>query len=400
VTARPAGSAHLLQLRLPRRTVRARLAIFYFGAFLVSSAVLLAATVGVWQGRTTVSSSASRSTGAVPAPRGTSPVHVVPPQALQHTSDLHQLLVASVIALALIAALSVVLGWLVAGRFLAPLRAITATTRQISASNLHERLNLAGPNDEIKELGDTFDDLLGRLERSFDFERQFVANASHELRTPLATMRASLDVAMAKPGPVPAPTQILADRLRRELDQVDRLLESFLTLSQAQQGLVTDEAAVSLDAAAAAALERRSGSVAMMGLSVDQERCGQAWARGSETLLWRMVENVVDNAVQHNEQGGWIRIETAVDGPFVWLVAENGGPVIPQDEVGQLARPFRRLGAERTSSGKGNGLGLSIVRSIAQAHGGSLELQAREGGGLRVLITLPVAGTATGGMHP
>jgi signal transduction histidine kinase len=323
-------------------------------------------------------------------------VHATPPQAAQHTADLHQLLIASGIALAFMAALSVALGWLVAGRFLAPLRVMTAATRKISANNLHERLNIAGPDDEIKELGDTFDDLLGRLERSFDFERQFVANASHELRTPLATMRASLDVAMAKPGPMPAQAQVLADRLRRELDQVDRLLESFLTLSQARQGPVNDEADISLDAAVASALKRCSSSIVHMGLSVDQQRCGQAWAHGNCTLLSRMVDNVVDNAVQHNERGGWVRIETAVEGPIVRLVVDNGGAVLSQDEVHQLARPFRRLGTERTGSGRGTGLGLSIVRSIAQATGGTLDLQARAGGGLRVVITLPLAATATG----
>jgi signal transduction histidine kinase len=391
VTEPGAGAAHLLRLRLPRRTARTRLALFYFTVFLASSAVLLAATVGLWQGRSSVSASAVPSRSGLGAP---SPVHVAPPLATQHTSDLHQLLVASGMALALMAALSVLLGWLVAGRFLAPLRAITTATRQISANNLHERLNLAGPHDEIKELGDTFDDLLGRLERSFDFERQFVANASHELRTPLATMRASLDVAMAKPGPVPAQTQVLADRLRRELDQVDRLLESFLTLSQAQHGPAPDEATISLDAAVAGAVERHSRLIALMELRVDQERCGQAWAKGNETLLSRMVENVVDNALQHNEHGGWLRVATALEGPFVLLVVENGGAVLSQDEVGQLARPFRRLGTERTGPRRGSGLGLSIVRSIAEAHGGSLQLQARAQGGLRVVITLPLAATS------
>jgi signal transduction histidine kinase len=395
VADRPAGSAHLLRLRLPRRTVRARLALFYFAFFLLSGAVLLAATVGLWQGGSTV-----RATAVAAAPRpalgSRLPVRATPPQAAQHTSDLHQLLIASGIALALMAALSVLLGWLVAGRFLAPLRAMTTATRKISASNLHERLNLAGPDDEIKELGDTFDDLLGRLERSFDFERQFVANASHELRTPLTTMRASLDVSMAKPEPVPAQTQVLADRLRRELDQVDRLLESFLTLSQAQQGPPLDDATISLDAAVATAVERCSSSIALMGLSVDQERCGPTWARGSEMLLSRMVENVIDNAVQHNERGGWLRVETTIEGSQVRLVVENGGPVLSQDEVGQLARPFRRLGSERTGSGKGSGLGLSIVRSIADAHGGALDLQARAGGGLRVVIILPLGATDRG----
>ena len=144
------------------------------------------------------------------------------------------------------AVLSLAIGWLLAGRFLRPLRTITTTAREISATNLHERLNLAGPDDELKELADTFDELLDRLDRSFAFERQFVANASHELRTPLAGMRTSLDVAMAKPGPVPPHIATLADRLRRELDHVDRLLESFLTLAHTQQGPPADQSTVSL----------------------------------------------------------------------------------------------------------------------------------------------------------
>ena len=293
-------------LRLPRRTIRARLALFYFGVFLVSGVVLLAATVGLWQG-----SSGIRATAVAhpsPSPRTSlSPNRAGPPQLVQHTSDLHQLLIAAAAALALVAGMSIVLGWLVAGRFLQPLRAITATTREISASNLHERLNLGGPDDELKELGDTFDDLLARLERSFQFERQFVANASHELRTPLATMRASLDVAMAKPGPVPPQTVTLANRLRRELDNIERLLESFLTLAQSQRGPVSDQATVSIDAVASAAIERRSHDISYMGLDVEQERCPETLVRGSETLLSRMVGNVIDNAVKHNEHGGWVR---------------------------------------------------------------------------------------------
>ncbi len=406
MTPSAGGPAPLLRFWLPRRTVRARLALFYFVVFALSSAVLLAATVGLWQGRSSVAVSSRavavpRSAFGGTLPAQPSPAHAVPvpahlalPQVVQHTSDLHQLLIAAALALALVAAFSVLLGWLVAGRFLAPLRAITTRTKAISATNLHERLNLAGPDDEIKELGDTFDDLLERLEQSFDFERQFVANASHELRTPLATMRASLDVAMAKPGPVPAQTQVLAERLRRELDQVDKLLESFLTLSQAQRGPALDEATVSLDAAAAAAIARRASSIELMGLNVDQERCSPAWAQGSMTLLTRLVENVIDNAVKHNEHGGWIRVETTVDGPVVRLTVENGGAVLAQDDVGQLARPFRRLGADRTGSARGTGLGLSIVRSIASAHGGSLELSAGQDGGLRVVATVPRAGTS------
>ena len=179
-------------------------------------------------------------------------------QVAQHSSDAHQLVVAAAAALGLMVALSVLFGWLAAGRILRPLRTITTATRHISATNLHERLHLTGPDDELKELGETFDELLERLERSFQLERQFVANASHELRTPMATMRASLDVAMAKPGPQLPQMGTLATRLRRELDHVDALIESFLTLAQAQRGEMADESLVSLDAAASVAIERHS----------------------------------------------------------------------------------------------------------------------------------------------
>ncbi len=378
---------HRLRARLPRRTIRVRLAVLFFAVFLASSVALLAVTVVVWQGRT--------GGGTIHAPAG-SLLH--PAIGItQHGSDRHQLLIASGIALAIMAGLSLALGWLVAGRFLAPLRTITTTTREISATNLHERLNLAGPDDELKELGNTFDELLARLERSFQFERRFVANASHELRTPLATMRASLDVAMAKPGPLPPQIVTLADRLRHELDQVDRLLESFLTLAQTQQSPIADQSTLSLTEIASAAIERRSGAISLMELTVGQQESGDARVNGSETLLSRMVENVIDNAVSHNQPGGWIRVKTDSEGPLARLVVENGGPVLAQEEVEQLAQPFRRLGAERTSSEIGTGLGLSIVASIAEVHGGTLALYARTGGGLRVAIALPLAvGTVAG----
>ena len=286
----------------PRRTIRARLALFYFGAFLVSGIILLVATVALWQGGSSTSVARAPQGGAA----GLAVPRVDPPQVAQHRADLHHLLVAAATALVLLAVLSIAFGWLAAGRFLQPLRLITTTTREISANNLNERLRLNGPEDEIKELGDTFDALLERLERSFEAERRFAANASHELRTPLATMRASLDVAMAKPGPVPAQTAVLADRLRRELDHVDNLLASLLTLAQAQRAPAADEATVSLDELASAAVDQRSGTISDMGLRIDQERCPDACVRGSETLLSRMVDNMVENGVKHNERGGWL----------------------------------------------------------------------------------------------
>lgn len=304
-----------------------------------------------------------------------------------------QLLFASAVALLMMAVVSVVLGRMVAGRVLRPLRTITAATRRISADNLHERLAVPGPEDEVKDLADTIDGLLERLEGAFAAQRRFVANASHELRTPLATMRASLDVAEAKPGPVPAQTLALAGRLRAELDQVDRLLEGFLTLARTQHGALAEREAVSLGELAEAALGERASEVAAKGLEVEVADEG-AWTRGGATLLARMVGNVIDNAVVHNGEGGWIRVAAMTAGGSAVLVVESGGPVLDQEQVVRLAQPFERLGAERTGSAGGSGLGLSIVAAVAEAHGGQLELVARPQGGLRVTITLPPASSA------
>ncbi len=374
-----------LRFRLPRRTIRVRLAVLVFVVFIASGAVLLSVTIFVWQGRT---GSTSVSVG-VPAP-GQSPSLHRTVSVTQHGSDQHQLLIAAAIALAIMAVLSIALSWLIAERLLRPLRKITATTKVISATNLHERLNLTGPDDELKELADTFDELLARLERSFEFERQFVANASHELRTPLAGMRTSLEVAIAKPGPVPPRFQTLADRLGRELDHAERLLESFLTLAHTQQGPVVDQATLSLADLARLALQRRAGAISALGLAVEQRQQPDARVTGSETLLSRMVENVIDNAINHNQPGGWVRLTTTTEGQLARLVVENGGPIIDPEEVKQLTQPFRRIGAERTGQDKGAGLGLAIIVAITRVHGGTLDLQARTGGGLRVEITLPL----------
>jgi signal transduction histidine kinase len=277
-----------------------------------------------------------------------------------------QMLIGSAVALAVVAVLSPVLGHLIAGRVLLPLRTITTATRRISADNLHERLAVPGPADEVKDLADTIDDLLGRLEGAFAAQRRFVADASHELRTPLATMRASLDVAVAKPGPVPVQTLDLADRLRTELDQVDRLLEGFLTLARAQHGALVDRQDVSLGRLVSAALDARAADLAAKDLTVNGGDLDDAWTRGSATLLSRMVGNVIDNAIVHNHER-----------------------VLDQAQVARLAEPFQRLAADRTGSDTGSGLGLSIVAAIATAHGGTLDLHARPEGGLRATVTLP-----------
>jgi len=258
---------------------------------------------------------------------------------------------------------------------------------------------MPGPDDELKELSDTTDGLLERLEGAFAAQRRFVANASHELRTPLTTMRACVDVAVAKPAPVPAPTIALAGRLRGELDRVDALLDGFLVLARAQHGELPGRATLSLEYVVSAALAVRAGDIAAKRLTVQHASSSSgAWVEGSQALLCRMVDNVIGNAIVHNPDGGWISVVTGGGGRIARLVVENGGELLDQQRVAQLGQPFRRLGADRTGSDTGSGLGLSIVAAIASAHRGTLDLQARPGGGLRVSITLPLA--ASTGVKP
>jgi signal transduction histidine kinase len=401
---------------LPRRSLRLRLALACWGVFVLTGVPLLAVTVALWQGTTGWHETVSRSgavSGSVTAPgQETGPAgsaaRALPAhpaghgqagfgrvqyssEQVQHSFDLHQLLVVSGIALVIMTLPAIVAGWLVAGRLLRPLRTMTAAARNISATNLHERLSLGGPDDELKQLGDTFDNLLGRLERSFQSQRQFVANASHELRTPHATMRVWLDVALAKPGPAPPHLVDLGDRLRHELDHVDRLLDGLLVLARAQQRPATDSSTFPLDGVVSAAIGERAALISGKGLDVRHQDGPAAWVTGSETLLARMVGNVVDNAIIHNAPGGWVRIRTGAAGAAARLTVENGGPVLDEREVQALAQPFRRLGTERTGSDQGSGLGLSIVAAIAEMHGGRLRLHALAAGGFAVVIELPLA---------
>jgi signal transduction histidine kinase len=370
------GMRMVRRLTLAGRTVRLRFTVLYGVVFLLSGAVLLALS-----GLLASGVSVTRPVPDSPLPPAEARIAQLQRQlAATHASQSRQLLVGSAIALGVMALVSVVLGHLVAGRVLRPLRTMTATTRRISADNLHERLAVAGPADEVKDLADTIDSLLSRLEGAFTAQRRFVANASHELRTPLATMRASLDVAVAKPEPVPAQTVALAGRLRTELDQVDRLLDGFLMLARTQEGLPS-RTTLSLDDLVAAALAARADDLAGRDLSVAAEG---ALVSGNSTLLRRMVDNVVDNAIRH---GGSIRVSTGVSDGMARLVVSTDGEVLDPAQVALLAQPFQRLGADRT--GSSSGLGLSIVASIASAHGGGLDLHARPSGGLRVSITLP-----------
>jgi signal transduction histidine kinase len=417
-------------LHLPRRSVRLRLTALYGGLFLISGAVLLAITYGLVAGRPQVTAfRIVRGSGGVvkavpgqaagplkickalglpcPSPKmlgipsnGAAPFQPpIPPgitggvhqivATLPTAFELHNLLVVSAIALGIMAFVSIGLGWLMAGRVLRPLRAMTATARQISEENLHERLALRGPDDELKDLGDTIDGLLGRLETAFEAQRRFVANASHELRTPLAMMRTSVDVALGKPQPPPE-VRVLAAKLDEGLDQADKLLEGLLLLARAQRGALGELTEVSLQDLVFAALTAEQGDIARLRLTVlDGTVAGEVL--GNETLLARLVANVVSNAVRHNVPDGMVVLANGRRDGMAYLVVDSGGALLDEEAVQELAQPFHRIGPERVANNNGAGLGLSIVRAIATAHGGALELHARPEGGLRVMVLLPAA---------
>ncbi len=373
------GRQRLNRIRQASRTIRARLALLYAAGFFVSGLVLLAIPAGfVRTGSTSVSATVS------PAGPGAPVTEIV---RTQHLRDLQRVLLGSGIALVLLVAVSAVLGWWLAGRLLRPLRTITETAREISASSLDQRLALAGPDDEFKQLGATLDDLFSRLEVSFDAQRRFVANASHELRTPLAAERTLLQVALADPeadlGSLrTACHQVLALGVAQE-----RLIDALLTLATSERGIEHREACDLGDITAAVLGDRRPAG-RDRSLRIDPTLAA-APVLGDRRLLESLVGNLVDNAIRHNIEGGWVEVTTASSEGRASLSVRNTGPVIAADQVSTLLRPFQRLGVERTSTGEGHGLGLTIVQSIASAHGAQLLATARPDGGLDVDVVFP-----------
>ncbi len=301
---------------------------------------------------------------------------------VQQSRDRDQLLMWSAIALAVMAIVSIVLGWLLSGRVLAPLRTMTARTRRISADSLDARLALRGPDDELKELGDTIDGLLERLERAFDAQRRFVANASHELRTPLTLERAMLEVALADPDSSEASLRAACERVLAAGAEQERMIAALLDLARSERGLDHSED-VELDAVLARAL---NAVVIVDGITVASAR-EQARLRGDERLIERLAANLLDNALVHNMTGGWLRVATVTEAGRAVLRISNSGPMIEPGEVDGLLEPFRRAGGRL--SGRGHGLGLSIVAAIAAAHDAELSVRARPRGGLDVEVVFP-----------
>ncbi|MGN9907872.1 sensor histidine kinase [Phytohabitans sp. LJ34] len=300
---------------------------------------------------------------------------------------LNSLLTQGGIALLGVGVVAGAFGWLVAGRALQPLHRITDTARRIAGADgaraaLHERIALAGPRDEVKELAETFNVMLERLDRSFDGQRRFVANASHELRTPLALNRALVELAVTRPGAA-AETKQLGESLLTVNERHERLIDGLLTLADAENE-VAEHSPVDLCEVADFVLDQAKAPE----LEVVRQ-LAPAPTRGDPILLERLVQNLVENAVRHNAPGGWLAITTQAANGWAVLTVTNTGPVVPAYEVETLFQPFRRLHRERVDGGRGFGLGLSIVRAVAMAHGGTVRAEPREGGGLEITVALP-----------
>jgi signal transduction histidine kinase len=305
----------------------------------------------------------------------------------QKQIDLDRELMWSAAALALMALVSVGLGYYVAGRVLRPVRKITRTTRAISARNLGERLALDGPDDEFKELGDTLDELFDRLQAAFESQRQFVANASHELRTPLTAEHSLLQVALADPTPT---IESLLATCRDALDvseQQRQLIEGLLTLASSESGLDHHEP-VDLAQLAEHMLLEPWSDIERLNLAIETT-LQPAPTEGDPRLLERLLSNLIGNAMHHNTPRGHVEITTGTRRQHAYLAVANTGPVIPAAQLHRLFQPFQRLNGARTRHKHGHGLGLSIVQAIATAHGATLTAHPGPKGGLTIQVTFP-----------
>ena len=297
------------------------------------------------------------------------------------------------VALAIMAVISAGLGWIMAGRALRPLRAITHAARQISATSLDRRLDLTGPDDEIKELGDTVDDLLGRLEAAFRAQRQFAANASHELRTPLAWQRTLVQVALADSDADAGSLRAAHEKVLAAGAHQERIIEALLMLARGQAGLAKrdrfDLADLAGQVFTARQAEAHDRQVRM------HTALASAPVVGDPRLAERLIANLADNALRHNAPGGYVEVITRTCDSHAVFAVPNTGPIVPAAAVDQLLQPFQRLGTDRAGHGQGLGLGLSIVRAIADARGATLTIQPQPGGGLRVEAAFPQPATSS-----
>jgi signal transduction histidine kinase len=362
-----------------RPTLRTQLTLLYAGLLAALGGGLLAVLVPL-QG--TASVEAGPHAAAVAAALNTS---------------IRQKEIIGAVALPVVVLLAVVGGWLIAGRLLRPLRMITATARDISASNLNRRLGLGGRDDEFAELGETLDDLFGRLEASFESQRHFVANASHELRTPLTAERTLLQVALADPDATAQELRSACEQVLALGDQQERLIDALLTLATSEGGIEQWEP-FDLAAVAWHVVTIRREEAGRRGVHVEI-RLAEAPAAGDPRLAESLVANLVDNAIRHNSGDGRAEISTAAAGGRATIRVRNTGAVIAPEQLGRLFQPFGRADGERIRHTGGHGLGLAIVQAIAHAHGATLTPRAQPEGGLDVEVTFPAKPASAPG-HP
>ncbi|WP_220502409.1 sensor histidine kinase [Microbispora sp. H10670] len=361
------------------KTVRLRLTLLYTGLFLVAGALLVALVY--------VLARFSPFPGPAPAPTapggGGPPAGTLGPDHVAQAANLRRLLVNSLVAFVVAAFAAMVLGWFAAGRALRPLGAMTATVRRITAERLDRRLPVSGPDDELRRLAVTFNDLLDRLEGAFTAQRRFVANASHELRTPLTLQRATAEIALADPEADAESLRAVLGRMLAAGEHQERLIEALLTLARSQEGLHRRER---LDLAAVTAQALRHGDDPGPRIEASLH---PAPAFADPALIERLVANLLDNARRYNVPGGWITVWTGVTGGLPTLRIRNSGPPIPAERVPLLLQPFQRLQSGRKAGRDGLGLGLSIVAAIAEAHHGTLDVRPLSEGGLDVTVALP-----------
>jgi signal transduction histidine kinase len=361
-----------------RPTVRLKMTLLYAGVVFVAGALLLSVSyVLVRQNLTDTSN--LRNLPASNWDYNVAAQHEIAQDALARLRTQYA------IALAAMTGLSVLLGWVMAGRVLRPLQRITATAKRVSQDNLDERIGLEGPRDELKELADTFDGMLGRLSAAFASQRRFVANASHELRTPLTVIRTELEVTLADPNATTTELRAMGETVRDATLATERLIQALLTLARSEGGVQRRDP-FDLAEAARVALAQMGNEAAARDIAM-RPTLDPAPVRGDRRLLERLVANLVENAVRHNHDGGVVEVHTSRVAGRSTVEVRNDGDVIPPEALASLLEPFQRL--DRGARGDGVGLGLSIVRSVAEAHGGSVELRARPSGGLVVRVSLP-----------
>jgi signal transduction histidine kinase len=391
----------------PRR-VRARLALLYAVLFLLAGLSLLGLTYALLASRLPNPPPAAKAAKQVPSPQllalcKQGKLGGPGPQLLekckkafaagahagsqsQRDQTLTTLLDASLIGLGIATLASAGLGWLISGRVLRPVRSITESARRASELQLGERLALAGPDDELKELADTFDLMLERLDAAFDSQKRFVANAAHELRTPLTAMRTAIEVTLSKPTRSSEQLEAMALRVKRSIDQAEATVEALLTLSTSEVGPAAQES-VDLATAAEDALDAAAPAITERALTVEAA-LAPVRTLGDRVLLERMIANLVDNAVRHNNPGGWISVRTSSLPRAALFEIANTGPTVPEDQIPTLFEPFARAQV-RINSADGVGLGLSIANAIASAHGATITAHGRAGGGLQVSVAIP-----------